>query len=108
MKHRLKECADIRLLVAEVVEVQDSGISFTAVDTWMPEEVLAQPILEFSRWLPTALFGVRDLPFPVARVPRVGVSALAEKADPLPRLARQRPVCELDERLGLAADTTTS
>ena len=92
----------------KVVEVQNPGIRFAAVHTWMTEEVLADPILEFSRCVAASLFGVRDLPFPIARVPLVGVIALAEKAYPLSRLAAQRPVRKLDEGFGLAADATSS
>jgi len=39
----LNECADVRLLVTKVVEVQDSGIRFAAVHTWMTEKVFAHP-----------------------------------------------------------------
>jgi len=104
----LNECADVRLLVAKMVEVQDPRIRFAAVHTWMTEEVFAHPSLEVSRCAAAPLFGVRDLSFSVARVPLVGVIALTEKADPLSRLALQRPVRELDEGLGLAADSTSS
>ena len=102
----LNECAHVRFLVTKVVEVQDTGIRFAAVDTGMTVEVFPHTILEVSRSAVAPLFGFRDLPFPVARVPLIGVLALTEKADPLSRLAPQRPVRELDERLRLAADST--
>jgi hypothetical protein len=91
-----------------MVEVQDPRIGFAAVHTWITEQVFAHPMLEFNRCVAAALFGFCDLLFPVARVPLVGVSALAEKADPLSRRAPQRAVRELDEGLGLAADSTSS
>jgi hypothetical protein len=91
-----------------VVEVQDCWIRFSAVDTWMIQEVFAYPISEFSRCVAAPHSSVRDLPFSVAQVPLVGVGALTEKADPLSRLALQRPLRELGEGLGLAADSTSS
>lgn len=102
----LNECAYVRLLVTQVVEVQDARVRLTAVDTWMTAEVLAHQILEYSRRVPAPLSRFRYLPLAVARVPLVGVLALAEKADPLPRLALQRSIWELDKRLGLTADPT--
>ena len=91
-----------------MVEIQDPRIGFAAVHTRMIEEVLAHAIPKVSRCVAAPLFGIRDLPFPVVRVPLVGVIALTEKADPLSLLALQRPVRELDEGLGLAADPTSS
>ena len=104
----LNECADIRSLITKVIEVQDCWIRFTAVHAWMSQEVRPHPRLKFSCCVTAALLCVRDLPFSVPRVPLVGVGALAKKANPLPRLAAQRPVREFGKRFGLAADSTSS
>src|SRR5439155_6503029 len=104
----LNECADVRLLVTKVVEIQNPRIRLAAVHAWMIEEVLAHSTLELGRRMAAPLFGLRDLLFPVARVPLVCIGALTQEADPLSRLVPQRPIWKLSEGLGLVTHATRS
>src|SRR5438093_10688154 len=72
----------------------------------MIEEVLAHSTLELGRRMAAPLFGLRDLLFPVARVPLVCIGALTQEADPLSRLVPQRPIWKLSEGLGLVTHAT--
>jgi len=74
----------------------------------MIKQVCANPLLEVCRGVAVSYLGFGNLALPVARIPLVGVLALTEQADPLSRLALKRPVRELRERLGLAADAARS
>jgi hypothetical protein len=102
----LDERADVRPLVTKVIEVQHLRIGLAAVDARMIHQILADAPPQFGPCSPVSDLGMRDLALAVSRVPRVRVFALTAQADPLPRLTLQRPIWELDERLGLPANAT--
>jgi hypothetical protein len=70
-----------------VVEVEHLGVGFATVHARMTEEIIAHTTLERCRGTETSQSHVRDVPFLVSQIPFVGVLPLAQKADPLSRLA---------------------
>jgi hypothetical protein len=82
----LHERAEIGSFVPEVIEIENSEVRLAAVDARMIEQVVAHPTSQFTYDLVASDLDVGDMTFPVLRVPLPGVDALAEKADPLPRL----------------------
>src|SRR5438034_11768634 len=75
------QLADLGLFVAQVIEVEQQGIRFAAVDADDTKRPYSCAVLPAAPHV--VLCRSRDLPFPIAFVPAFRVGALTFKANPL-------------------------
>ncbi|HVD51753.1 MAG TPA: hypothetical protein VNB51_06910 [Candidatus Udaeobacter sp.] len=89
-----------------MIEIENPGIRLAAVDARMIKQVIAYPTPQLTDDVAASDLDLGNVTFPVPRVPLTGVDPLAQKADPLPRLAFDRAVRKLSQRLCLFTDAT--